>query len=231
MIAGFDLRVRFRPALCFLALVLLSLAACRHAAERRPERTLARLRSGEAVRIVAFGDSVTRGFGVTRPWPDRLATALRQAYPTDTAVINAGVDGNTAADGLARLGRDVLATSPDLVLIAFGLNDLKLQRSPPVMQHDLDQMVARIEATGAEVVLLTTNPIRAGLYGSALAGYNDAIRELARSRRLPLVDVTSAWREASDDTPLDALLIDIAHPSERGQQLTADAVYALLAGS
>jgi len=213
-------------------LLALLLGSCQRDSGPRPELTLAKLRAGTAVRLVALGDSVTRGYGVERPWPQRLEVSLRQTYASATVEVrNAGIDGNTAADGLARLERDVLAAEPDLVLIAFGLNDLKLRRSPPALQHDLEQMVVRIEAAGAEVVLLTTNPVRAGLYGSALGGYNEAIRELAGRRGLPLVDVRAAWQNALDDEPIEALLIDIAHPSERGQQVTAAAVHALLAGS
>jgi GT2 family glycosyltransferase len=76
------------------------------------------------VLIVALGDSVTQGLAE----PDRflhdqvyhahLKRLLEQRHPLCTfSVINAGADGQTAADGLARFDRDVAAHQPDLLLV------------------------------------------------------------------------------------------------------------------
>ena len=73
-------------ALAFAAV----LASASHAAAR-------------TLRLVALGDSLTAGFGLApgKAFPDRLEAALR-AKGWDVKVINAGVSGDTAADGLAR---------------------------------------------------------------------------------------------------------------------------------
>lgn len=224
----------FRAGLSILLVAAAVLAAgCTRSGEAwRPDRTLRMLAAGESVRLVAFGDSVTRGYGTSRPWPTLLEEQLRLSYPAARiAVDNAGVDGDTAADGLARLERDVLTRQPDLVLVAFGLNDLKLRRPVEVFQADLARQVARIRAAGGEVILLTTNPVRAGIYGHALRRYNEAIRELADQHRLPLAEVAGAWDEALESDPAEALLIDVAHPSERGHRVTAAAVSQLFDGT
>jgi len=83
-------------------------------------------------RLVALGDSITYGYGVPAQaaYPAILARRLARAMPDrSVAVVNSGVNGQTAVMGLARLERDVLLYRPHVVLIAFGLNDAHLNRS------------------------------------------------------------------------------------------------------
>ncbi len=76
--------------------------------------------------IVALGDSIAAGApgDPATAWPTVLGGHLRRNYP-DVAwrIVNAGVPGDTAPLGYARFERDVAAAGPQLVLIAFGLND------------------------------------------------------------------------------------------------------------
>ncbi len=77
-------------------------------------------------RIVALGDSVTYGEGLAEneTYTYILQRRLREKLKRDDIiVINAGVSGNIAHQGLERLSRDVLELNPDLVLVSFGLND------------------------------------------------------------------------------------------------------------
>jgi acyl-CoA thioesterase-1 len=87
----------------------------------------AKLSAGKKVKLVAFGDSVTAGAESTASdltyWA-RWAQQLRSKYPDATIEsVNSGVGGDLSDDGLARLDAGVIAHKPDLVLIAFGLND------------------------------------------------------------------------------------------------------------
>jgi len=78
------------------------------------------------VTVVALGDSIVAGAPgpPAHAWPALLAEHLQMAYPDVTwRVINAGVPGDTASQGCARFDRDVTAAEPQIVLIAFGLND------------------------------------------------------------------------------------------------------------
>ncbi|MGC8839096.1 MAG: SGNH/GDSL hydrolase family protein [Anaerolineae bacterium] len=93
-------------------------------------------RFGEALRpwrfrAVALGDSNTYGFGLAAgaTYPALLEVWLR-ARGVRARVWNAGINGQTVLQGLARLERDVFQRQPDAVLVAFGLNDCHLQRWP-----------------------------------------------------------------------------------------------------
>jgi acyl-CoA thioesterase-1 len=81
--------------------------------------------SGPERHIVALGDSLLAGYGL-RPeqaYPPRLEAALRAAG-VNAFVVNAGVSGDTTADGLARIDFTLGSTTPDLVLLSLGGNDM-----------------------------------------------------------------------------------------------------------
>jgi acyl-CoA thioesterase I len=117
----------------------------------------ARLADRQALRIVALGSSSTEGVGATSPsksYPARLNAVLRERYPdVDINVENQGVGGEDAEDMLVRLDR-VIAEKPDLILWQVGtnavLNDLDLAEQASFIRVGL----ARLMATGADVVLI-----------------------------------------------------------------------------
>ena len=137
--------------------------ACKVAAEQvrfdRPlPRTARLLVSGEPIKIVALGSSSTFGAGASTSaasYPSRLADELARHFPGhEITVLNRGVNGDEAADMLARLDRAVIAEKPDLVLWQVGTNSVL--RDKAVLPHAslLHEGLARLKATGADVVLI-----------------------------------------------------------------------------
>ena len=86
--------------------------------------------AARTLKIVALGDSLTAGLGLPpgKAFPDRLQAALT-AKGWDVEVINAGVSGDTAEDGLARFDWAV-ASDTDALLVELGANDM-LRGLPP----------------------------------------------------------------------------------------------------
>src|SRR5690606_5814812 len=116
----------------------------------------------EPVRIVCFGDSITGVYyhtGSKRAWPELLGLALRQARPAaQLEVVNAGLSGNTTAQALARIERDVIAHQPHLVVAMFGMNDVA--RLPlRDFEANLARIADRCRAAGAEMVFCTPNSV------------------------------------------------------------------------
>ncbi len=103
--------------------------------------------------IVALGDSLTAGFGVTADasFPARLEAALRDAN-VNVRVVNAGVSGDTSAGGLARLDW-VLTDTPDLVIVELGSNDGLRGLDPADMEANLDAILTRLADKGVAAVL------------------------------------------------------------------------------
>ena len=90
-----------------------------------------RTASGETV--IAFGDSLTHGSGAQRheAWPALVAQRC------GCTVINKGVPGDTTADALARLERDVMALNPRIVIVGLGGNDMLQQQPHHIIYLDL----------------------------------------------------------------------------------------------
>lgn len=110
--------------------------------------------------IVCLGDSLTTGVGRGDgpSYPDLLAREL------GVEVINAGVPGDTAGHGLARLD-EVLARDPWLVIVGLGGNDI-LRRVPMEdTERALGAIVERLLAAGVVPVLLEVRPPFGGRYG------------------------------------------------------------------
>src|SRR5439155_9632914 len=124
-----------------LAGVLLLLAAALPAEARAPE-------------ILAFGDSLTAGFGLPADatFPARLEARLK-SEGIDVRVVNAGVSGDTTAGGRARLDWS-LAGKPDIVILELGANDALRGIDPAEVRANLDAMMTRIQAASAKVLLI-----------------------------------------------------------------------------
>ena len=184
--------------------------------------------SGRYRTIVAFGDSIVEGYKQPEGWPEILGRDLADRY-SDIRLSNEGVSGDTAGDGLKRIHKDVLAHHPDLVLIAFGLNDMKNGVTLPQFEKDMSGVVLEVSGSGAQPVLLTTTRLQAGasmLASLNPAPYNDVIRSLAERRDIPLIDVNDLSRGLN--TP--EFLMDAAHPNLEGYRRLADIIRKGLIG-
>ena len=102
--------------------------------------------------IVAFGDSLTAGYGLANAdsFPEQLADALKAAGRA-AKVINAGVSGDTTAGGASRIDW-ALADQPDLVIVELGANDGLRGFEPAKTRENLDFILARSLASGAQVL-------------------------------------------------------------------------------
>jgi len=115
------------------ALFAAALASASHAAAR-------------TLRLVALGDSLTAGYGLPpgKAFPDRLEAALR-ARGFDVKVINAGVSGDTAADGLARYDWAV-PRDADALIVELGANDMLRGLKPEATKATLAAILGKARA-------------------------------------------------------------------------------------
>jgi lysophospholipase L1-like esterase len=113
---------------------------------------------GDPLRIVALGSSSTEGAGASGPaatYPARLEALLRAAWPgRRVEVVNAGRSGETSGEMLARLGRDVLAREPQLVIWQAGGNEALRQGSVETFRERMGEGLARLRDAGIPVVLM-----------------------------------------------------------------------------
>jgi lysophospholipase L1-like esterase len=121
-------------------------------------RTARRVASGKRIKIVALGSSSTYGAGASTSaasYPSRLTQELARHFPgREIVMVNRGVNGEEAADMLARLETAVIAEQPDLVLWQVGTNSLLRGRALPPHGSLLHEGLVRLKAIGADVVLI-----------------------------------------------------------------------------
>jgi acyl-CoA thioesterase-1 len=132
------------------------------------------LHAGPAVpvKIVALGDSLTAGLGlpVSQGFAPRLQAAL--AAKGDAAeIINAGVSGNTASDGLARLDWSV-PSGTEAVILELGANDMLRGLNPHVTREALMTILRRLSERHIRVLLcgMRSAPNLGGDYAKSFEG-------------------------------------------------------------
>jgi acyl-CoA thioesterase-1 len=105
------------------------------------------------MKIVALGDSLTASYGLGpgNSFTELLEAALRERGH-DVAVVNAGVSGDTASDGLARLDWSVAADA-DAVIVELGANDALRGIDTRVTRDALDRILAGLAARRLPVLL------------------------------------------------------------------------------
>jgi acyl-CoA thioesterase-1 len=106
-----------------------------------------------ALKIVALGDSLTAGYGLPAQaaFPARLAAALK-AKGDAVAVVNAGVSGDSASDGLDRLDWSV-PKGTEAVILELGANDALRGIEPKVTKAALDKILNKLAARHIPVLL------------------------------------------------------------------------------
>jgi acyl-CoA thioesterase-1 len=134
------------------------------------------------VHILAFGDSLTAGYGLPRGqgFAPQLEDSLRR-HGVRAFVTDAGVSGDTAAAGRARLGwtLDGLGRKPDLAIVALGGNDMLRGLPPRQTRADMDAIVAELRRRGIPVVI--AGMVAAPNLGQAYAAqFNRIFPDLAR---------------------------------------------------
>lgn len=207
----YPLTAAVRPLVLFCTVLVF--LACSGCSQHTP--TLPPLSRGAV--IVAFGDSLTYGTGVS----------AEQSYPAQLqriighTVVNEGVPGEVTAAGLRRLPEVLDADHPALLILCHGGNDLlrRLDRKQTVA--NLRAMVQLARARHIEVVLI-------GVPRPALLGLKDAdfYRQVADQFGIPLEDKVLPRIEADR-----ALKSDRVHPNAAGYRLLAEAVAKLLRNS
>jgi lysophospholipase L1-like esterase len=183
-----------------------------------------KLASGEPVVIIAFGSSSTQGFGTTSPqftYPNRLARQLRRQYPSaDITVVNRGKGGEDAPEMMKRLQTEVIDMKPDLVIWQVGTNAVLRNLDPAETALQVEDGVARIQASGSDLVLVDPQ------YSPAITAHADSankivrllgkVAELRHVGIFPRFEVMREWHE-QQALPIDSFVIaDGLHMNDWG---------------
>ena len=204
-------------ALLLSSIVLLTMF---YSCSRTQEESKNLNQKSEAIKIVTIGGTVAESTSAkldinydcfvwgtttlnkvrdTQTWWAILERILADWVEGGVEIISSGLAGNTAANGVARLGNDVLSHSPDYVLVMFGMDDALAGVEAARFRDDLEKIVNRIEEEKVNVVLMTPPPISERMTINCtmeklrqrqthLSELVQIIRDLAKEKSLPLID-------------------------------------------
>ncbi len=174
--------------------------------------------------VVAFGDSLTAGYGVEpgKSYPDFLQHRL-DAAGYKYHVVNLGVSGDTTTDGVQRLP-DVIAARPVLVILEFGGNDGLRGLPVSTTRANLTQMIQTLQKAGVRILLAGMTLPRN--YGQAyIYSFEQVFVSLARQFHLPSIPFLL---EGVGGHP-DLTQSDGIHPTTQGCEIVSGNVMKYLA--
>lgn len=163
--------------------------------------------------VLVLGDSISAGYGMDRQqaWPTLLAER------TGWRVVNGGVNGDTSAQGRARLPSLLDEHRPAAVIIELGGNDM-LRRVPSAQTvENLEAIISDVQAANARPILMAVpSP---SIAGAAFGNLSDAgfYAELAKRRQIPVLPDVIAEVLSDRDKKLDQL-----HPNAEGSRELAE---------
>ena len=213
------------------------------AAERFLPKTVRKLRAGEAVRVLAWGDSVTDGSylpeGSRMRWQEQFVARLRARFPRATIeLITEAWGGRNTGSYLAEppgsehnYREKVLGAKPDLIVSEF-VNDAGL--SPSQVEERYGKLLADFQGIGAEWIVLTPHYVRPDWMGLSRQRdidedprpYVAGLRAFSAAHSVALADAARRygrlWRQG---IPYGTLMLNsINHPNARGMGIFADAL-------
>jgi lysophospholipase L1-like esterase len=163
--------------------------------------------------VLAFGDSITFGTGVapTESYPAVLEGLIGRR------VVNAGVPGDTTAEGRERLAAVLDEQRPALLLLCLGGNDFLRHQDEKDTVDNLRAMVALARDKGCPVVLIAVPRLGFRLEVPKLYG------EIAGDLAIPLEK--KALKKILSTSSLKS---DLIHPNAAGYRVLAESVHRLL---
>lgn len=214
----------------------------------------------EGVTVAFIGDSVTQGcfeiynktngdietvYDKTNAYHAHLANMLAVLYPTvPVNIINAGISGGKAPQGLARLERDVISHNPDLVVVCFGLNDSA--KGIDMLNNyvtALDEIFRILKERGTETVFMTPNMMCTGVSphikeqnhietaikcssvqnDGVLEAYLTAAKQVAQKHGVTVCDCYAKWKTLYENgvDVTELLANKINHPTREMNKLFA----------
>jgi lysophospholipase L1-like esterase len=215
-------------------------------AEQLCPKAMKKLHSGEPLRILAWGDSVTVGTFVPdwehNRWQDQFVARLKARFPKAKIELLTEAWGGRNTDSYLgeppgsphNYREKVLAVKPDLIISEF-VNDGGL--SPAQVNERYGKLLADFQGIGAEWIILTPHYVRPDWMGlnrerevdDDPRPYVAGLREFAPQHQIALADASRRygrlWRQG---IPYSSLMLNsINHPDARGMKLFADALMEL----
>ena len=178
------------------------------------------------ITILALGDSLTDGFGLSRKeaYPALVAEKMRAAnYRFE--VTNAGSSGDTTAGGLRRLPQLLRGKQIDILILALGINDAFRGISVDEMRSNLQAIIDQTRARHPNVtVIIAGMQLPLAVNDGYVRAFSEMFGALAEKNQAALVPYL--LEGVGGDPNLN--LPDLIHPNAAGQDALAENVWRVL---
>jgi lysophospholipase L1-like esterase len=213
-------------------------------AERLIPKTMQKIKSGQKVRILAWGDSVTDASYLPKSdrWQEQFVVRLREKFlKADIELLTEAWGGrnsdtyrNEPPGSAKNYAEKVLVLKPDLIISEF-VNDSGMEGE--YLDKRYSEMLADFQKIGAEWIILTPHYVRPDWMGLTTEKnidddprpYTKSVREFCRKNNVAIADGAKRygrlWRQGIPYTTL--MVNDINHPNKAGMKLFADALMEL----
>ena len=209
-------------------------------ADKELPKTIDLLKNKKPLKIALLGDSISTGCNASGwakvaphqpPYQDLLVLNLEAMYAAKVTLENLAVGGTNTDWGVANIAK-VTEAKPDLVILAFGMND-SAGRPAKDYGANIQKMIAAVkrEQPEAEIILVATmlgNKDWVALKQELFPQYRDALSRLCEPG-IALADMTSIWTELlrhKQDWDLSGNGVN--HPNDFGHRIYAQVLSALL---
>lgn len=221
----------------YLLVISIGCACLMHAHAAQAQNLLVDKNGDGAVKILAFGDSLTFGIGDggldvelgKRGYPERVSSLV--GVPVD----NAGVPGEEfSSDGVNRWVNQITTSSADIIILFEGANDAYNAVAARTMRDAFQRAVNAGTIVGKEVMLVTL-PQPCCEHGGQISDSNTYSADLAvlsNVNEVPLIDIKRAWETTCDNIGECNLynLPEGLHPNAKGYTVIAQTIAAKLVG-
>jgi lysophospholipase L1-like esterase len=193
---------------------------------RNLPRVINVLKRRSKLKILLFGDSIAAGFNASGEenappympsWGNLVVDGLRRYYKGNIKFTNTAVAGKDSRWGLATIQENVVAHNPDLVIIAFGMNDGTIRMDPKEFKANIQGMINKVKQYNprAEFILVATMlPNPESDFVGTQSYFKKVLAELT-GQGIVLVDMTSVHTELLKyKSYQDMTGNDINHPND-----------------
>jgi hypothetical protein len=215
-------------------------------AEKLLPKTMAKIKSGETLHLLAWGDSVTDGSYLKDPkterWQEQFVKRLQKRFPDAKIELTTEAWGGRGSGSYLaeppgsqhNFKEKVLDPKPDLIIMEF-VNDAGLSGNALIKQYSI--LLESFQKIGAEWIILTPHYVRTDWMGldrerdidDDPRQYVKDLRRFAVDNQIALADAATRygrlWRQG---IPYSTLMSNnINHPDKTGLKIFADALMEL----
>ena len=195
-------------------------------------------------KVIFFGDSITQAGVEPKGYITVMQGMLAKQGITNYELAGAGIGGNKIYDLYLRMDSDVIAKTPDIVVVYVGVNDVWHKRSfgtgtdADKFEKFYHALIHKLELNNAKVVVVTPAAIGektdfSNEQDGDLNKYCNIIRKIAADEKVPLVDLRKFlldYNVANNHNNADKgiLTADGVHLNDKGNQLVAEQMWNVI---